>query len=195
LVLSLLLAVGAILICFAAWSQRAKTSITHNQGGISSTSDTSAVQSGASGTHGVPNGPLKVEYASPPPKIAPIIPDPTPVPAQAIVRRGDQDYVPQFHAGHSERIAAKLNQAIPIKVSWPGDVTHSDVFVQAVHGGTIDGQQNHKRFPLNDDKTISFTFTPNLGTGSYEVVLRRGTTEEALGFWVSTGNPTDPPTH
>jgi hypothetical protein len=146
------------------------------------------------GTLNVPSGPLKVQYASPPPKIAPEIPAPTPVPVHAVVRRNDKTYSPKFYAGHSERLAAALNERVPIQLSWPDETTHSDVFVQAVHGGKIDGAGNSKRFSLKETKTVSFTFTPDAGPGSYEIVMRRGTTEEALSFWVSTGNPhADPP--
>jgi hypothetical protein len=87
-----------------------------------------------------------------------------------------------------------LNQTVPVTLSWPGDNEHSGVFIQAVHGGTIDGNRNSKTVMFGPDKTASFTFTPDAGTGTYEIVLRRGTTEEALSFWVPTGNPTDPPT-
>src|SRR5207248_6275541 len=69
----------------------------------------------------IPSGPLKVKYASPAPNIAPIQPDPTPVPVEAVVTRGDKTYQPKFYSGHSERLAVALNQAVPIKLSWPGD--------------------------------------------------------------------------
>ncbi len=120
---------------------------------------------------------------------------PTPVPGQASVKLGEKSLSPKNNAGHFERIAVKLNQSVPIQLSWPEDNTHEDVFVQAVHGGKIDNSGNSKRFSLTGDKTISFVFTPDSGTGSYEIVLRRGTIEEALQFWVPTGNPkADPPT-
>lgn len=136
---------------------------------------------------------LIVQYDSPPPHIAPVIPDPTPVPAQAVVKHGDKPYSPKFYSGHSERLAVALNETVPVEISWPEDKTHQDVFVQAVHGGKIDNGGNAKRFSLASSKTIAFTFTPDLGTGTYEIVLRRGTTEEALSFWVPTGDPHDVP--
>ena len=139
---------------------------------------------------------LVVQNASGAPHIAPVIAAPTPVPVQATIIRDEQEYSPKFHGGHSERIAVKLGQTIPIRLSWPNDNEHEGVFVQAVHGGKIDGGSNDKSLPFGPDKTVSFTFTPDSGTGSYEIVLRRGTTEEALSFWVPTGNPgSDPPTH
>lgn len=91
-------------------------------------------------------------------------------------------------------MAVALNETVPIKLSWPSDTTNSGVFVQAVHGGKIDGGGNSKTFTFSGDKTVSFGFTPDAGPGAYEIVLRRGTTEEAISFWVPTGNPTDPPT-
>jgi hypothetical protein len=91
-------------------------------------------------------------------------------------------------------MAVALNQTVPITVSWPKDTEHSGVFIQAVHGGKIDGSGNSKTVTFGLAKTASFTFTPDSGPGSYEIVLRRGTAEEALSFWVATGNPTDPPT-
>ena len=91
-------------------------------------------------------------------------------------------------------MAVALNQTVPITLSWPGDNEHSGVFIQAVHGGKIDGRGNSKTVMFGSDKTASFKFTADAGAGSYEIVLRRGTVEEALSFWVSTGNPTDPPT-
>lgn len=149
---------------------------------------------GAQTTAGIPPKKiLEIQYASPAPRIAPLLRDPKPADAQVTITRGERSYSPKFYSGHSERLAAKLNDTVPIQISWPEDTIHSDVFVQAVHGGKIDGQLNYKRFPLTDTKTISFTFTPDSGPGSYEIVLRRGTTEEALGFWVPTGGPNDPP--
>jgi hypothetical protein len=143
----------------------------------------------SSGTRAIPSGPLKVEFESPAPRIAAETPAPATAPVQAIVRRGSKTLTPQFYSGQSERITVALNETIPIRLSWPDDTVHPDVFVQAVHGGTIDSSGNNKRFLLTDSKTIAFTFTPNMGPGIYEIVLRRGTVEEDLRFWVPTGDP------
>lgn len=127
------------------------------------------------------------------PYVTQAVPEPTPSRAQAVLRHGTKTYQPRFYSGQSERIAVGLNENLPVQISWPNDTEHRDVFVQAVHGGRIDGASNAKRFPLHDSKTISFTFTPDAGTGSYAVVLRRGKDEEALNFWVPTGAPQDVP--
>ena len=122
-------------------------------------------------------------------------PEPTAVPVQAVVTRNEKAYQPKFYAGRSERLAVHPNEAVPIKLSWSDDNIHEDVFVQAVHGGKIDNAGNNKRFALTGNKTISFTFTADAGPGTYEIVLRRGTDEEALSFWVPTANrENDPPT-
>lgn len=137
---------------------------------------------------------LVVHYASPPPQIAPLVPDSTPVPVQAVITRGNKPYSPKISPGGSERIRVALNETVPIHLSWPDDTTHDGVFVQAVHGGKIDGGSNSKSFTFNEAKAIDFTFTPDAGSGTYELVLRRGTAEEALRFWVPTENPkADPP--
>lgn len=146
-------------------------------------------------TRAIPSGPLKVKFASPAPKIASALSDPTPVPVEAVVTRGDKTYQPKFYSGHSERLAVALNQTVPIRLSWPGDNLSSGVFVQAIQGGRIDSGGNSKQFALDDTKTIAFTFTPNTGPGMYQVILRRGTVEESLEFWVPTGHPgNEPPT-
>jgi hypothetical protein len=151
-------------------------------------------KSSAAATRPADDGSLKVQYASPAPKIAPLLLGPASVPVQAIVTRGGgKTYAPKFYSGRSERMAVKHGQAVPIRLSWPGDTAHQGVFVQAVDGGKIDGQSNHKSFALGPDKAVSFSFTPDSGPGRYEIVLRRGTTEEVLSFWVHTSNPTDPP--
>jgi hypothetical protein len=138
--------------------------------------------------------PRFVDYASPPPSIAPVIAETTPEPAQAKIVRGDATYTPKFYAGHSERLTVAPKQTVPVQLSWPNDTGHKDVFVQAVHGGSIDGGGNAKRFSLAKSKTISFTFAPAADPGLYEILLRRGTTEESLEFWVPTSNPQyDPP--
>lgn len=141
-----------------------------------------------------PTPALIVEYASPAPSIAPVPATPAPAPVQATVTRDGKAISPKFFAGRSERMAVALNHTVPITLSWPNDTTSGGVFVQAVHGGKIDGHGNSKTFSFSGDKTVSFSFTPDAGTGSYEIVLRRGTTEEALSFWVPTGDPKDPPT-
>jgi hypothetical protein len=165
---------------------------------LHSTQDTpipqTPAQANAPDTRAAPTGPLDVEYASPAPQIAPPLPEATAAQVQAVVTRDKKSYSPKFYSGRSERMAVGLNQTVPIQLSWPGDNEHAGVFIQAVHGGKIDGKSNNKTVTFGPDKSASFTFTPDAGEGTYEIVLRRGTTEEALSFWVPTGNPTDPPT-
>lgn len=136
---------------------------------------------------------LVVQYASPPPVIAPPRRAPTPIPVQAVVTREDKPYKPKFFSGQSERLRVSHNRSVPVQLSWPDDTTHQDVFVQAVQGGKIDNGANYKRFALGTDKTISFTFTPDAGPGAYDIVLRRGTVEEDLRFWVPTSHPSSDP--
>jgi len=145
-----------------------------------------------SGTVAIPSGPLKVQYASPAPKIAPIIPDPTPAPIQAVVNLGKKAYSPRFYSARSERLAIKAQDSVPIKVSWPEDTTNPGVFVHAIQGGQIDGS-SAKSFAFNQDKSIRFTFTAGQEPGLYQVLLRRGTTEEVLEFWVPTNQPKEDP--
>lgn len=148
----------------------------------------------AAAAAGSPPG-LVVQYASAPPRIAPPQPEPTPAKGEAIVALNGRAIQPENNGGQFERVAIGMNETVPIRLSWPEDKIHSDVFVQAVHGGKIDGGSNHKRFTLGADKTVSFAFTPDGGPGSYQIALRRGTTEEVLQFWVPTENPSnDPPT-
>lgn len=150
-------------------------------------------QSPASKPHPPPA--LVVQYPSAAPRVAPLQPEPTPVKGEAFVELDGRSIQPENNAGQFQRVAVGANETVPIRLSWPEDKTHSDVFVQAVHGGKIDGGGNHKRFTLGADKTVSFAFTPDGGPGSYQIALRRGTTEEVLQFWVPTENPSnDPPT-
>jgi hypothetical protein len=138
---------------------------------------------------------LVVQYASAPPQIAPAQPEPAPAKGEAVIELGGRSIKPENNAGQFQRVAVGPKETVPIRLSWPDDTTHSDVFVQAVHGGKINGGSNNKRFALGPDKTVSFTFTPGGGPGSYQIALRRGTAEEALQFWVPTENPAnDPPT-
>lgn len=142
-----------------------------------------------------PAAPGPVQYASAAPRIALPHAEPTPAKGEAYVELNGRSLKPENHAGQFQRVAVRLNQRVPVRLSWPDDTTSPDVFVQAVHGGKIDGAGNNKRFPLGSDKSIAFTFTPDSAEGSYQIVLRRGTTEEALQFWVPTANPkNDPPT-
>jgi hypothetical protein len=193
-VVALTIATTGIVICFRTAAQRATVAGVRTQDHVERESGNAAVRSGPTATQAAPSKPLRLAYASPAPNIAPAISSPPPVPVQATIQGKSSTYSPKFNVGRSERMAVSANQIVPVTLSWPEDKEHSGVFIQAVHGGKIDGRGNSKTVMFGPDRTASFTFTPDAGAGTYEIVLRRGTTEEALSFWVPTGNPTDPPT-
>lgn len=137
-------------------------------------------------------GPLEVEYASPAPQIAPMQPEATPASAKAQIAVEDKFLSPPNHGGHFERIAVVANQPVNIALSWLDDQMGEGVFVHAIQGGTIDGEQA-KSFDFRKERAIRFSFKPGTEPGLYQVLLRRGTTEEVLEFWVPTNRPEKDP--
>jgi hypothetical protein len=150
-----------------------------------------AAQQSAAG-NAVNASPLKVEYASPAPKIAQLQPDPTPPPGKAEVVVGEKSISPPNYNGSYERVAVQSGARVPVQVSWPNDNISAGVYVDAIQGGKIDGQKS-KSFDFRSGNTIHFDFTANQEAGLYQVVLRRGTTEEVLEFWVPTNRPQKDP--
>ena len=101
---------------------------------------------------------------------------------------GDKTFTPENFSGHFQMVEVGKYQVIPVEVSWPENNRDTDVLVCAVDGGKIDGGDNGKRFSLQNSKTIRFSFDPNGANGRCQVLLRRGTKEEVLQFWVPTGS-------
>jgi hypothetical protein len=149
-------------------------------------------KSSAAGTRPAANGPLKVEYASPAPKIAPVRPDPAPPAGKAALTVGNKAISPANYSGRYERVAVRSGQAVTVQLSWPDDNISAGVYADAIQGGKIDGQKS-KSFDFRNGKAIRFVFTPDHEAGRYEVLLRRGTTEEVLQFWVPTNHPEKDP--
>ncbi len=92
---------------------------------------------------------------------------------------------PANFSGHFQRILVKPDEKVEVRLTWPANDPHDSVLVQPIHGGTVDGVIS-KRFSLRDSKAIRFVFQNSGSPGEYTVRLRRGTTEEALEFWVPT---------
>lgn len=112
----------------------------------------------------------------------------------AKVTLGDRTVAPRNRVAHFERLKVAPEQEIPIEVSWPEDKTSTEVFCQAIAGGTIDRGGNAQRLPITPGQPVKFTFKTGHESGLYEVVLRRGTQEEVLEFWVPSPRPeNDPP--
>lgn len=87
------------------------------------------------------------------------------------------------HSGRFQKVEVKPYEEVPITVSWPTDDRSKGVAVYPIHGGTIDGG-SRKDFSLTDSKQISFVFRNSGSPGLYQVILRRGSTEEVLQFYI-----------
>lgn len=125
---------------------------------------------------------------------SPARPEPVPPKGVAKVSMGERVITPRNRVAHFERIKVGRVQEIPIEVSWPDDRTSTEVLAHAIHGGSIDRGTNARRIPLTPGEPVKFTFTSGNGVGLYQVLLRRGTQEEVLEFWVPTTHPkNDPP--
>jgi len=114
---------------------------------------------------------------------------------RAVVTLGAREVEPQRFGTQFEQVGLQPGQEVTVTVSWPADDRSEDVLVHAIDGGRIDGGANAKRFSLLDSKSVGFTYRAGNGPGRYQVLLRRGTTEEALRFWIATPHGRfDPPT-
>lgn len=123
-------------------------------------------------------------------------PRPEPVPPRGVakVTLGEREITPVNRVAHFERIKIAPAQAVPIEVAWPEDRTSTEVLAHAIDGGTIDRATNSRLIALTPGEPVRFTFTSGHGAGLYQVLLRRGTQEEVLEFWVPTTHPeNDPP--
>jgi hypothetical protein len=106
---------------------------------------------------------------------------------RALMTLGTREVEPQRFGTRFERLLAQPHQQIPVTMHWPRHDSSEDVLVHAIHGGRIDGGGNAKRFALGADKTVEFVVELGNAPGLYEVLLRRGTYEEVLEFWVPLG--------
>ena len=122
------------------------------------------------------------------------LPEPAAPVGVAKVTLDGREITPPNHVAHFERIKVAPLQDIPIEVAWPADRTSTEVLAHAIQGGTIDRAGNSRRLPLTAGVPVKFTFTAGHEAGLYEILLRRGTQEEVLEFWVPTSHPeNDPP--
>lgn len=120
-----------------------------------------------------------------PPNPAPE-PNPTqtnPYPGRATIQVDAAAVSPANFSGHFENIAVQSYQSVPVTVTWPAGDPSDGVLVYAIHGGWIDGA-SQRFFPLTNTKTIQFQFKNSGSPGLYQVILRRGTTEETVQFTV-----------
>lgn len=108
-------------------------------------------------------------------------------PGRAVLEKDGQRVTPARYDTRFERIVVRPHQELIVTMSWPHDTLSEDVLVHAIHGGRIDGGANAKRFALGSDRTVQFTVELGNAPGLYEVLLRRGTKEEVLEFWVPLG--------
>jgi hypothetical protein len=118
---------------------------------------------------------------TPTPAPAPLILDP--YPGQATVQVASGTSSPTNFAGRFEKIATEPYQTVTVAVTWPQDDPNAGVLVYAIHGGWIDGA-GQRYFSFETSKTIQFDFKNSGSPGTYQVILRRGTTEEVLQFYI-----------
>ena len=90
---------------------------------------------------------------------------------------------------HYRRLLAPAAKAIPVELTFKADGGDPgpSVLLLAPQGGTFGRGKTTLNLPVPPDRTLRFEFTPNQEAGLYEVVLRRGSQEEILQFWVPTG--------
>lgn len=123
------------------------------------------------------------------------LPEPAAPVGVAKVTLGGKELTPPNHVAHFERIKVAPLQDISVEVVWPADRTSTEVLAHAIDGGTIDRAGNNRLLPLKPGEPVRFTFNAGRGAGLYQVLLRRGTQEEVLEFWVPSPHPeNDPPT-
>jgi hypothetical protein len=119
----------------------------------------------------------------------------TPIRGHAKLQVGGNSFAPQNFSGRFERVAVAPQQTVPVVVTWPEEPEGREVTVHSIDGGKINNGKNIATLKVDSEHSIKFAFTPNRDPGQYQVVLRRGTEEEALEFWIPTAKPQyDPPT-
>lgn len=111
---------------------------------------------------------------------------------KASIAIGERKVMPPNYGGHYQRVALAPRQEVSIQLSWPEDKVSEGVFVHAIQGGTIDGEHG-KGFPLDTNRSVRFAFTPTNESGLFQVLVRRGTAEEVLNFWVPSNRPASDP--
>ena len=177
---------GAIaIVCFSTWNRTLPTASTPNP--------VATAPASAS-----PNAVVAVTPVSPANtatfRESPPLPEPEPPAGVAKVTLGERSLTPKNTAAHFQRIKVQAEEEIPIEVSWPDDKTSTEVLCHAIAGGTIDRGGNAVRLPIKPGEPVKFTFKTDHEAGLYQVLLRRGTQEEVLEFWVPTQAPgNDPP--
>ena len=180
-----ILAGSIAIVCISTWKRTASTELPQTPVATSATVTSPNI---VAATTPVSSNSVST-FREPPP-----LPEPTPPSGVARVTLGDRTVAPRNRVAHFERLKVAPEQEIPIEVSWPEDRTSTEVLCHAIAGGTIDRGGNAQRLPITPGQPVKFTFKTGHESGLYEVVLRRGTQEEVLEFWVPTPHPeNDPP--
>lgn len=112
-------------------------------------------------------------------------------PPVASVLIGDKAWAPVSHGTVFERIALQPEQEIEVSLTWPIEHKISQVAVQAVHGGLVNGEVGQV---LSVDKAgvFTFRFKPCRSAGHDEIVMSSGNVSFTMPIWVVGKNFTTP---
>ena len=75
-----------------------------------------------------------------------------------------------------------------VVLEYPEAGRGEKLIARATWGGSFEGGGNTLVFDLARERTVRLRFIPGSHPGLYEIALRRGMQDEAIHFWVPTGN-------
>lgn len=105
------------------------------------------------------------------------------VEAMASIEFGDGTLVTvSSHQGSFDRVGLRHDQMVDIAVQYPATSAGETISVDALDGGQIIAAGKH--LTIGTDGTIHFKFRAGHQPGNYQIVLREGTKEVGLQFWV-----------
>ncbi len=92
-------------------------------------------------------------------------------------------------AGEFPRVQVKPKETIPVRVTFPGGDPGDFVMIEAKDGGHLENRKIVKPTALDAKRGVDFEFTTNQEEGVYRVLVRRGSDQRLLDFWVGEPIP------
>lgn len=86
--------------------------------------------------------------------------------------------------GEFPRVAAVVQQSIPLAISYPEGEPNQEVAVTVQDGGRIDEGQIARLLKLDTNRSIAFSFVTGQNDGIYRVSLRKGADTKTFSVWV-----------
>ena len=105
-------------------------------------------------------------------------------PEAEITRKSGDIATPKNIFGVFERLDVGAAETLGIRVRWPRPIMGGHVAAEVNAAGYLDGRETSRLMKLDANGAIAFEYTASDYPGPCQVVLRAGSDETRLNFWV-----------